>query len=42
LDPDSDDDGFQDGEEVAGGYDPSNPAKGARLPGSPIPDGIIE
>ncbi|HUT22687.1 MAG TPA: thrombospondin type 3 repeat-containing protein [Candidatus Bipolaricaulota bacterium] len=35
LDPDSDDDGYKDGEEVSGGYDPLNPAAGAKLSGLP-------
>ncbi|TSC94735.1 MAG: S-layer-like domain-containing protein [Parcubacteria group bacterium Athens1014_10] len=31
LNPDSDGDGFLDGQEVRSGYDPNNPAKGAKL-----------
>ncbi|MFZ5364856.1 MAG: hypothetical protein ACOZBH_01495 [Patescibacteria group bacterium] len=42
LDPDSDDDGYKDGEEVAGGYDPNNATKGARLPGIPVEPNVIE
>lgn len=33
--PDTDGDGFLDGQEVKAGFDPNNPAKGARLFGAP-------
>jgi hypothetical protein len=43
LDPDSDDDGYTDGEEVSGGYDPLNPATGAKLSGLPAtPPAAVE